>query len=593
MDHLHHLIFFGALLVLASIFAGLLSSRFGAPLLLVFLGLGVLAGEEGPGGFIFNDFRLAYLIGSVALAIVLFDGGLRTRKESFQVAAWPALSLATFGVLITAAIVGLAAHFFAGLSPLQSLLVGAIVGSTDAAAVFFLLNIRGMQIQKRVSATLEVESGVNDPMAIFLTILCVELLSQAGAPQWWELVRDLVTQMAGGALIGFLGGMALVWLLNRVELASGLFPIFAFAFALAVFGGAQEVGASGYLAVYIAGLILGNRRHRASQLIGRFHDGLAWLSQIIMFLMLGLLVTPSKLVPDIGPALVIAAVLMLVARPVAVALCLAPFRFSLRELIFVSWVGLRGAVPIFLATVPVLSNLPGAETFFAIAFVVVLTSLALQGWTIGRAARLLDLELPASSDASERLSVDLTGADIDRDIAAYRVSETSRAIGYPFAELPLPRRCRVLSVIREGTVMAREKLPRLEADDLVLVVAPPEQMLGLDQLFAARPVRRSQDSAVFGEFTLEGNATLGTVADFYCFPVTTPERNMPLADFIARRLRRRPVVGDRLALGPIELVVQAMAGNRVTTAGIELEPYEVRWSRHPLIRRLRTFFARP
>lgn len=593
MEQLHSLIFFGATLVVVSIFAGLLSSRFGAPLLLVFLGLGMLAGDEGPGGFVFNDFRLAYLIGSVALAIVLFDGGLRTKKESFQVAAWPAVSLATVGVLVTAVVVGAAAYFFAGLTPLQSLLVGAIVGSTDAAAVFFLLNIRGMQIQKRVSATLEVESGINDPMAIFLTILCVELLGQAGTPQWLDMLRELALQMAGGAIIGFAGGTALVWILNRLDLASGLYPIFAIAFALAIFGGAQEVGASGYLAVYIAGLVMGNRRHRAAQLIGRFHDGLAWLSQIVMFLMLGLLVTPSKLLPDLGPSLIIAAVLMLVARPLAVALCLAPFRFSLRELIFVSWVGLRGAVPIFLATVPVLSNLPGADTFFSIAFVVVLTSLALQGWTISRAARLLDLELPASSDATERLSVDVSGADLDRDIAAYRVAENSRSVGYPFAELPLPRRCRVLSVIREGTVMARDKLERLQSGDLVLVVAPPEQLLGLDQLFAARPVRRGQESTVFGEFTLEGSATLGTVADFYCFPVTAAERNMPLADFIARRLRRRPVVGDRLGLGPIELVVQAMAGNRVTTAGIELEPEEVRWSRHPLIRRLRTLIGRP
>jgi cell volume regulation protein A len=591
VEHLNQLIFFGALLVLVSIFAGLLSSRFGAPLLLVFLGLGMLVGEDGPGKVNFEDYRLAYLVGAVALAIVLFDGGLRTKKESFQIAAWPALVLASVGVLITASLVAVVTHFVTGLGPVESLLVGSIVGSTDAAAVFFLLNLRGMQIQKRVSATLEVESGINDPMAIFLTITCISILGQGGDVDWEALPLDLLRQLAGGAAIGLIGGFAMVWLLNRLELAGGLYPIFALSCALALFGGAQSIESSGYLAVYIAGLIMGNRRHRGSQLIGRFHDGLAWLSQIVMFLMLGLLVTPSRLLPDLVPALIIAGALMLVARPLAVALCLAPFRFSPRELAFVAWVGLRGAVPIFLATLPVLAGLPQAGVFFSIAFVVVLMSLALQGWTIGRAARLLDLELPAG-DGIERAGIDVAGRDIDRDIAAYRAAENSPALGYPFRELPLPRRSRILSVIREGTVMARDKLDRLSANDLVLCVAPPEQMMSLDRLFAPRPKRAQTESVVFGEFTLEGNSTLGTVADFYCFPVSTAERNLQLADFIARRLRRRPVVGDRLPLGPIELVVQEMAGNRVTTAGIELEPEEARWARHPLIRRIRLAFQR-
>jgi cell volume regulation protein A len=591
VEHLNQLIFFGALLVLVSIFAGLLSNRFGAPLLLVFLGLGMLVGEDGPGGVLFSDYRLAYLVGSTALAIVLFDGGLRTKRESFQLAAWPALILASVGVLVTAVVVAVVAHYATGLGPVESLLVGSIVGSTDAAAVFFLLNLRGMQIQKRVSATLEVESGINDPMAIFLTITCVHILGMGGEVHWQTLPLELLRQMAGGAVVGVAGGYAMVWLLNRLELAAGLYPIFAVAFALALFGGTQSLDSSGYLAVYIAGLILGNRRHRGSQLIGRFHDGLAWLSQIVMFLMLGLLVTPSRLLPDLIPAVIVAGALMLVARPLAVVLCLAPFRFSLRELSFVSWVGLRGAVPIFLATLPVLAGIKGADIYFSIAFVVVLMSLALQGWTIGRAAHLLDLELPAG-DGVERAGIDVVGRDIDRDIAAYRAADNSPALGYPFRELPLPRRTRILAVIREGTVMTRDKLERLQPQDLVLCVAPPEQMLSLDRLFAPRPKRAQSETIVFGEFTLAGNSTLGTVADFYCFPVTTAERNLQLADFIAKRLRRRPVVGDRLTLGPIELVVQEMAGNRVTTAGIELEPEEARWARHPLIRRLRRAIGR-
>jgi cell volume regulation protein A len=586
MEYINHLILGGSLLVLVSIFAGLVSNRFGAPLLLVFLGLGILVGEDGLGGIVFTDFNLAYLVGSMALAIVLFDGGLRTQKESFQVAAWPATTLATVGVLLTVAVIAAIAHFGLGFDPLMAFLIGAVVGSTDAAAVFFLLNVRGMKIQKRVSATLEVESGLNDPMAIFLTLLAVLLIEAQEPFHWWHIPTEFLVQMIGGGAIGFAGGMAMVWLINRVELASGLYPIFAVAAAMALFGAGQSLDASGYLAVYIAGLIVGNRRHRATQLIARFHDGLAWLSQIVMFLMLGLLITPHNVLPDLTASIVIAVALVFVARPIAVFLCLVPFRFTLRETLFVSWVGLRGAVPIFLATVPILAGLPGAMTVLSIAFVVVAVSLGLQGWTIGRAARVLDLELPAASE-SERIDIAVAGRDIDRDIAAYRAADNCAALGYPYREIPLPRRARILAVIRDGVIMTREKLERLQEDDLILCVAPPEQLMALDQLFAARRSARQQSSDLFGEFTLEGASQVGLVADFYCFPASPAERVLTLADFVHRRLRRRPVVGDRVMLGSVELVVQEMEKGKVRTAGIELDPAGVRWARHPVLRRLR------
>ena len=574
IEHLHHLIFGAALMVVLSIFAGMLSSRFGAPLLLVFLGLGMLAGEDGVGKISFDDFGAAYLVGSVALAVVLFDGGLRTHLDAFRIAAWPSLSLATFGVLITAGLVGVVAHYFLGFGILESLLVGAIVGSTDAAAVFFLLNVRGMQIQKRVASTLEVESGINDPMAIFLTLVCIGLLSQKTGMDWREIPLEFLRQMLGGAIFGVVGGFVLVWFLNRVDLASGLYPIFTIAYVMTVFGAAQSLDCSGYLAVYLAGLIVGNRRHKGKQLIVRFHDGLAWLMQIVMFLMLGLLVTPHKLVPDLGPAVIVALALMLVARPIAVALSLAPFGFRPREIAFVSWVGLRGAVPIFLATQPVLAGLPHAEAYFAIAFVVVILSLAMQGWTIGAAARVLKLELPVSSEGNERVGIDLPGEGIDRDIAAFRVAPKSPALGYLFHELPLPRRTRVLAVIRDGTVMQRETLEHLEADDVVLSVAPPEYMLQLDRLFAARAVSaRPSQAGVFGEFTVTGDQPFGMIADYYCQGAMPKDsRDLALRQFIAKRLRRRPVVGDRVAVGGIELVVQAMVGDAVSQVGIELEP---------------------
>jgi cell volume regulation protein A len=573
VEHLNQAIFLGAALVLASIFAGTLSSRFGAPLLFVFLGLGMLAGEEGPGGIPFHDFKTAYLIGSAALAIILFDGGLRTRRDTFLLAARPALALATLGVVVTAGLVGAVAHYALGLGKLQAFLIGAIVASTDAAAVFFLLNVRGMEIQRRVRATLEVESGINDPMAVFLTIAAVELLRHGQAMTTEQLALTFVIQMAGGGIIGAAGGFGLVALINRLELASGLYPIVAVASALALFGGAQSIGASGFLAVYLAGMIVGNRRHRAAQLINRFHDGLAWLSQIVMFLMLGLLVTPSRLLPDLLPALVVAAALVLLARPAAVVLCLAPFRFTLPETLFVSWVGLRGAVPIFLATVPVLAPLPRGEHYFAVAFVVVLTSLVIQGWTIAPAARLLGLELPPATEGSERLELE-TVSGIDRDIAGYRVAPGSPALAHAYGELPLPRRARIISVIREGTVMDRTKLARLEADDYVLAVAPPEQMIHLDRLFATRPAPRRVRREVFGEFILDGRATLGAVADLYNLPVAPEDRALPLGTFIARRLKRRIVAGDRLRLGGVELVAREVDLGKVTSVGVELEPEE-------------------
>ncbi|MBM3626839.1 MAG: potassium/proton antiporter, partial [Alphaproteobacteria bacterium] len=275
------LIFVGALLVAASILLVTVSARIGAPLLLVFLGIGMLAGEDGIGGIRFDDFRLTYLVGSVALAIILFDGGLRTPRSAFRIALAPAFSLATVGVLLTAAIIGVVASLVLGMGWLPGLLVGATIASTDAAAVFLLLHARGTELSKRVSATLEIESGINDPMAIFLTITCIELIAAQGTGlDAAHIAESFIVQMFGGAAIGVIGGYFLLWLVNRVDIAAGLYPILAAAVALTVFAGAQLVDASGFLAIYLAGLVLGNNRHRAQQVISRFHDGLAWLAQI-------------------------------------------------------------------------------------------------------------------------------------------------------------------------------------------------------------------------------------------------------------------------------------------------------------------------
>ena len=328
MEASHQLILLGSVLVLLSIFAGLFSARFGAPLLLVFLGLGMLAGAQGPGHILFRDFPAAYLIGSVSLAIILFDGGLRTDPGAIQRALWPSVALATVGVIATAAIVGAAAVLLFSTSWIRGLLVGAIVAPTDAAAVSALLHLRGLELRARVAGTLELESGFNDPTSILLTVLLVSLLLAPAHLTGTHIAAQLAWEAAGGVAFGVPGGYLLLALINRVEATPGLYPILALAGAGALFGGAQTAGASGFLAVYLAGLILGTHRHRATQIINQAFDAFAWLSQIVLFLMLGLLVAPSDLVPILGPSLVIAVLLMLVARPVAVALCLLPFRYS-------------------------------------------------------------------------------------------------------------------------------------------------------------------------------------------------------------------------------------------------------------------------
>jgi cell volume regulation protein A len=570
VEFANQLILLGAFLLLLSIFVGLISSRIGAPLLLAFLGLGMFFGEEGPGGIYFDNYQAAFGIGSLALAIILFDGGLRTDFASFKLAAWPALLLATIGVVITAALVGVASHWLFNLGWGESFLIGSIVGSTDAAATFFLLHTHGLDIKKRVRSVLEVESGLNDPMAIFLTIACVELLLARTEALSWFLLLDFAQQIAGGAVFGIVGGFMLVWLINRLDLASGLYPVFAMAFALFVYGVAQAAGMSGFLAVFLVGLIVGNRRHRATQLVNRFHDGLAWLAQMTMFVMLGVLVTPSDLLPTLIPSVLIAAFLVLIARPVAVVLCLLPFRFPVNEQAFISWVGLRGAVAIFLGTIPVLVGLENAPAYFSVAFAVVIISLAVQGWTVARAARVLDLELPPTPDPPKRIDIDLPASG-DRDLMIYTVGEGSRVSTRGVRRLLQTENMSLLGVVRDGRLLRARELERLEPGDSVLLIAPPEQAPMLDRLFGRESAPRG-DAGIFGEFTFKGDVPVREVATFYDLKVPEEERELRLADFVRQRLGRKPVVGDRLPVEGVELVVQEMAGDDIARVGIELEP---------------------
>lgn len=391
MTHSIQIIFIISLLLTISVFAGLVSRRLGTPLLLTFLVIGTLFGEDGPGGIVFNDMQQAYMIGSLSLAVVLFDGGLRTPISIFRKSLWPAVSLSTLGVVITTGITAATAIYIFNLSWSMGLLLGAILASTDAAAVFLLLTKKNTDLKPSVKSLLEVESGINDPMAVFLTIICVEIIMGRLTGGWPDYLTHFIWQMSVGIAIGYGGGRALAWLVNRLPLSTGLYPVLVLGGSLLIFSTTALLDASGFLAVYLAGLVLGNAHIRKKELITRFYDGIAWLAQITMFIMIGLLVTPSQLYPQLLPSAVIALSLIFIARPVAVAVCLLPFRYTWKETGFISWVGLRGAVPIFLAIIPTLEGLESDRTIFNVAFTVVLISLILQGWTVFPAARWLGL----------------------------------------------------------------------------------------------------------------------------------------------------------------------------------------------------------
>lgn len=401
-------------LVFVSLLAGMFSVRLGFSFLLIFLVAGMLLGEDGPGGVVFEDYGLAFWVGNVALAVILLDGGLRTHHSTFRTGLKPSLWLATLGVVVSAAITGVAAHWLLGLSWPLALLLGAIVGSTDAAAVFSLLKSSGVKLNERVAATLEIESGLNDPMAVYLTLALIGwvMMSSQGMPvdfAWWSPLWSLALQFGWGSAIGVGAGWGFGLFLRRLTLwarpSGGVRALLLTSAGLSVFALTTWVGGSGFLAIYVFGVFVAHRAPQSVTPAMSAMDGFAWLSQAGMFLMLGLLVTPTEALRTFWPALGVAAVLMLIARPVSVWLCLKPLRFDHREMAFISWVGLRGAVPIVLAVFPVMAGVEGAREYTNVALIVVLASLILQGSTIPWTARRSGVALPDADDTTRAREV--------------------------------------------------------------------------------------------------------------------------------------------------------------------------------------------
>ena len=586
LDTVSLTIMFAALLVLAGILSSLVALRFGAPLLLVFLLVGMLAGESGPVGIRFDDVRTTYLVGAVALALILFDGGLRTRLATFRSALAPSLVLATIGVLLTAAVTAPVVRFLLGFDWIESFLVGAVVASTDAAAVFLLIHVHGLRLRPRVAATLEIESATNDPFAIFLTVALVEMALAAYRP-WYTALGELAVQAVGGAAAGLIGGRAIVVALNRLELPQGLHAPLVTTGALVVFGVAQALHASGFLAVYLAGLIIGNRPTRAHSSVIAFLDAATWLAQIVMFVLLGLLAWPPRLLEHAVPGLAVAAALMFFARPLAVFLCLAPFRFSWREKAFVSWVGLRGAVGIFLASIPLLVGMRNALIFFDIGFVVVLVSLLVQGWTITIAARRLHIALPRTDPAPRRIELDLPG-QLEHELVGYAIGAKSpylrRRLVPPWAKLTL--------VVRDQRVLAAAEAGGIQEGDYAYFLAPPQKARALDRFFVDMPPPAAPDLQLLGDFFVSGDVTLGTLGEIYGLAIAPDDMTTTLADWLGARLHHKAKVGDRLPLGAIQLVVDGVAKGRVTTVGLDLAESTEPPAPEPLRMRIKRSFKR-
>lgn len=570
MELTNYIILAIGLLLLLSVYASLLSARVGMPLLLVFLAIGMLVGEQGLGGIKYDDVQSAHLVGSLALAVILFDGGMRTEVDTFRVGLRPALLLSTFGVLISSVATGWAAMWAFDLHWMEGMLVGAIVGSTDAAAVFSLLRNQGIKLKQRVGATLEIESGSNDPMAIFLTIVLVEALATGQSILEWHWLLAFVKQMGLGGLAGVGGGWLLVKMVNRIRLTPGLYPLLVLAGALALFGIVASIDGSGFLAVYLAGLVVGNRPLQAGHNILRFHDGMAWLAQIGLFLVLGLLVHPADLLDHAGQALFVAAVLMFVARPLAVLLCLLPFRLPWREQLFIAWVGLRGAVPIVLALFPLLAGLEHATEFFNTAFFVVLVSLTVQGWSVAPLARLLGLNVPQESVELHRVGLDIPGQP-DFELAVYEVDEKTPISGLSLTAVPLPPGCRLAGLVHDGEPQDLRATESYRTGDFVYVLAFRQALPQLERLFA--PASAQVETAkrqFFGEFVLRGDARLDDMARVYGIAVPPQHRDKTLAELFSAHFHGRQVTGDRLPLGSINLVVKEMQGDQVVTVGVKL-----------------------
>jgi len=569
------LILLTGLLLLLGIMSSKLSSRLGVPVLVLFLLLGMLAGSEGIGGIEFENYQLAHGIGTVALAMILFDGGLGTSIDAIRIVWKPSLLLATVGVLITAVITGMAAAMILGISWLEGLLLGSIVASTDAAAVFSVMRSGGMRLPKRLEALLEIESASNDPMAIFMTIGCIEILLGDMTPGP-DLIGLFVSQMAVGSLFGLAGGYAGAWMINRIDLTSaGLYPVLGSAMGLLTYGLTVHFGGSGFLAVYVAGVVIGNRPLVFHRGILLYHDAIAWLSQIVMFVVLGLLCFPSRLLHVTWQSLAVSAVLILVARPLAVIVSTWIFRFTWQEMAFMSWVGLKGAVPITLATFPLMLAKPEkplqAQLLFDVVFFTVVVSALIQGTSLTPAARLLGLLQPPEPEPPVTLEFSSL-KHVQGEVLDYAVGVDSRAAGRLVRNLALPEGAVIALIARGDQIVPPQGNTRVLAGDHVILVLKPGLVPLVSQIFGRDENSRGRIPETL-EFPLRARTTVAEMQEFYMIPVDSPPERT-LAELICRDLGcTDPKEGDSVTLGPLRLRIARLGNDgQIEMVGMSILP---------------------
>lgn len=471
-----NILLIGSILVFISVLAGKTSFRIGVPTLIIFLVIGMLAGSEGIGRIPFDDPGLAQFIGIVALNFILFSGGFETEWSSVRPVMWQGIALSTLGVVLTTVVLGLFVWWITDFSIYEGLLLGAIVSSTDAAAVFSILRSRSLALKGNIRPTLEFESGSNDPMAYILTIAFVGLV-QNGDKSLWSVMPMLLSQLLLGGALGYLFGLGSKYVINHIKLDyEGLYPVLSITLMLLTYSVTTAVGGNGFLAVYISAIYLGNQELLHKRTIMKMFDGLAWLMQIVLFVVLGLLVFPSHIVPVIGIGLLISAFLIFVARPLSIFLTLSPFRLMTRTKLFVSWVGLRGAVPIVFATFPLMAGLEKAEMIFNLVFFISLTSVLLQGTTIPVVAKWLHVSLPARVKHVTVADI-LLSEPMNSELTEFTIAQESALAGMKLIDLRFPQNARIALIKRDREYVIPDGMTVIHPGDRLIVIAGNKNIL--------------------------------------------------------------------------------------------------------------------
>ncbi len=466
-----NILLLGSILLFISIIASKTTFKLGVPTLILFLVVGMLAGSEGPGGIYFNDPKIAQFVGVVALTFILFSGGLDTKWESVKPVLWQGVSLSTIGVFLTAMSVGVFTSYLLGYTLAEGMLLGAIVSSTDAAAVFSILRSKSVGLKGNLRPTLEFESGSNDPMAYFLTISMIFLVNEPDASVL-QLVPKFFVGMALGGAMGYVMGKVMIWMVNRIQLdVAGLYPVLVLALVFFTFSFTDFIGGNGFLAIYISAIILGSSNFIHKKSLMKFYDGQAWLMQIVMFLSLGMLVFPSKIVPILIPGILISVFLILVARPVAVFIALYFNKgLNVRKKLFISWVGLRGAAPIVFATYPLLAGVHYADTIFNLVFFISVTSVVLQGATLPIVAKWLHVSVPGNIKRKFPVDIELTD-DTKSELVELDIPDNSPAVGKAVVEIGLPKTALIVMIHRHGKYITANGDTEILKGDHLLVMA--------------------------------------------------------------------------------------------------------------------------